>query len=372
MTLASLLAIALRSAAEKAADPINLEVGSSHYTDDFDVNPSHQYNSIGKVGTGRTNLRGLQELQCTGNQKLVQLTLLTDKFPKDTSWALETRSGTLIDSSPSSNGPNAYEKEMGYQTKYCLDVGTKYTLTFNDKWGDGLQQKSNGYYKLAVRTSSGWKILASGGDFKFKSVDTFAITSNGGKVLSSSNPATTSKPVYAPVPTPSNYAHSNSNNSKPSASKPSFQGTGAQLEQFGGGSKIQFTSRMGCPSSQRKARVEIQLDRFGDETTWKLTSSDGREFMKNSRTYGRNDYEIMEKCLPEDKYKLIVYDGSGDGECFNSDDHMPLCYRESKLDTTGQQASAANQATVTTHFTSKPMANGKKFSEVGNSKPRKT
>ena len=337
MTLTSLLAIALRSAAEEAADPINLEVGSSQYTDDFDVNPWHQYNSIGKVGTGRTNsLRGLQELQCSGNQKLVQLTLLTDKFPKDTSWALETRSGTLIDSSPSSNGPNAYEKETGYQTKYCLDVGTKYTLTFNDKWGDGLQQKINGYYKLAVRTSSGWKILASGGDFKFKSVDTFAITSNGGKVLSSNNPATTSKPVYAPVPTPSNYAHSNSNNSKPSASKPSFQGTGAQLEQFGGGSKIQFTSRMGCPSSQRKARVEIQLDRFGDETTWTLTSSDGRAFMKNSRTYGRNDYEIMEKCLPEDKYKLIVYDGSGDGECFNSDDHMPLCYRESKLDTTAQ------------------------------------
>jgi len=324
--LTSLLAIALSAAAEEAADPINLEVVSSHY-DDFDVNPLHQDKSIDEIGAGRTNsLRGLQQLKCTANQKLVQLTLLTDKFPKDTSWALKTRSGTLLDSSPSPNGPNAYERETGYQTKYCLDVGTKYTLTFNDNSGDGLQQKGNGYFKLAVKTSSGWKILASGGDFKFKSVDAFAITSNGGKILSSNNPAITPKPVYAPVPTPSNYAHSNSNNSKPSASKPSFQGTGAQLEQFGGGSKIEFTSRMGCPSNQRKARMEIQLDRFGDETTWKLISSDGREFMRNSRTYKRNDYEIVEKCLPEDKYKLILYDGSGDGECF---DHMLLCYHGS-------------------------------------------
>ena len=129
--------------------------------------------------------------------------------------------------------------------------------------------------------------------------------------MSSTNSIPTPKPIYAPVPTPSNYAHQSSNNNKPSASQPSFQATGNSIEQFGGGSKLEFTSRMGCPNNQRKARVEIKLDRFGSENTWNLISSDGKVFMRNSRKYTANDYEVVEKCLPEDKYKLVVYDGTG-------------------------------------------------------------
>lgn len=132
-------------------------------------------------------------------------------------------------------------------------------------------------------------------------------------LTSSVGSTTTAKPMWAPVPTPSNYAHQNSNNNnKPSASKPSFQATGAMVEQFGGGSLLQFTSRMGCPNNQRKAKFEIQLDRFGAENTWSLQSSDGKVFMQNSRTYDKNDYEVVEKCLPENKYKLIVYDDAGE------------------------------------------------------------
>jgi hypothetical protein len=77
------------------------------------------------------------------------------------------------------------------------------------------------------------------------------------------------------------------------------------IEEFGGGSALEFTSRMGCPNNQRKARVEVQLDRFGAETTWSLTSSGGKVYMKNSRKYGKNDYKVVEKCL------LIVYDEAG-------------------------------------------------------------
>ena len=315
-------AVKVRATEEVAEDPINLEVVSTYFADDeFDA--STQHDSLAYIIKSQheqleqpepkeqTNLRGLQQLRCSSSQKLVQMTLLTDKFPEDTSWTLKTNAGNLIASSPSPSGSNAYEKQTGYQTKHCLDVGTKYTFTIKDKSGDGLKTKGDGFYKIAVKTSTGWNILASGGDFTYKSIDTFSITSNGGKLLSSSGSTVTSKPVYAPVPTPSNYAHQNSNNNIPSASKPSFQATGAMVEQFGGGSALQFTSRMGCPNNQRKARVEIQLDNFGSETTWSLKSSDGKEFMKNSRTYRRNDYEVVEKCLPQDKYKLIVYDGAG-------------------------------------------------------------
>lgn len=305
---------------EEVADSFNLEVVSSFIVDDLHEYPSNQ-DSLNVItarqqlipGAEHSNLRGLQQLRCGNSQQLVQFTILTDKFPADTSWTLKTKSGALIASSPSANSSDAYEKQTGYQTKYCLGVGQKYTLTVKDKSGDGLQKKGGGFYKLAVKTSDGWKVLASGGDFEYKSVDTFSVTSNGGKLLSSTSNIPTPKPVYAPVPTPSNYAHQSSNNNgnKPSASQPSFQSTGNGIEQFGGGSKLEFTSRMGCPNNQRKARVEIKLDRFGSENTWNLMSSDGKVFMRNSRTYTSNDYEVVEKCLPEDKYKLIVYDGAG-------------------------------------------------------------
>jgi hypothetical protein len=314
LSFATLFAAAWAGATEESADPFNLEVVSSFIANDFDddTSPYESINSAEQgINTVKSSLRGLQQLRCSNSQKVVQLTLLTDKFPKDTSWTLKSDSGALIASSPSPDGTDAYEKQTGYQTKYCLDVGTKYTLTVKDDWGDGLQKKGDGFYKLAVETSTGWKVLASGGDFTYKSTDTFSITSNGGKLLSSSGSTATPKPVYAPVPTPSNYAHQDSNNNKPSASKPTFQGTGASIEQFGGGSLLEFTSRMGCPSNQRKARVEIQLDKFGEEITWSLKSSDGKEYMRNSRTYEKFDYEVVEKCLPEDKYQLIVYDRSG-------------------------------------------------------------
>ncbi|KAL7484296.1 hypothetical protein ACHAW6_009940 [Cyclotella cf. meneghiniana] len=322
----TLLAFVGARVTQEVADPANVEVVSSYLGDglhDESSDSSHQ-TSVDSIGqrSVTTNLRGPQQsdrslLSCGTFQKSVQLTLMTDKFPKDTTWTLKASSGKTIASSPSQNGSNAYEASTKYQTKYCLDVGKDYILTIKDAWGDGLQ-KSGGFYALSVEKSGGgWKELLSGGDFRFESVDTFSITTNGGKLLSSSvGSTTTAKPMWAPVPTPSNYAHQNSNNNnKPSASKPSFQATGAMVEQFGGGSLLQFTSRMGCPNNQRKAKFEIKLDRFGAENTWSLQSSDGKVFMQNSRTYDKNDYEVVEKCLPENKYKLIVYDDAGDGIC---------------------------------------------------------
>ena len=123
----------------------------------------------------------------------------------------------------------------------------------------------------------------------------------------------TSKPVWQPVPTPSNYAHQNSKPSanKPSLNQPTFKATGAGLEPFPAATKVAFQSRMGCGSNERKAKFDIQLDRFGPETTWSLQNSNGKVIMKNSRTYAKKDKEVMSMCLPNDDYKLIIYDEGG-------------------------------------------------------------
>jgi hypothetical protein len=74
-----------------------------------------------------------------------------------------------------------------------------------------------------------------------------------------------------------------------------------------------------CASSEYLFSFEIQLDRNGDETSWWLKNSAGSTLLKNSRTYGVNDYELLEVCLsPAEGYVLSVKDDYGDGICCGS------------------------------------------------------
>ncbi|ACI65055.1 predicted protein [Thalassiosira pseudonana CCMP1335] len=213
--------------------------------------------------TVSSNLRTRQTLSCPSTTQSILLQILTDNYPDDTSWTLQKDNGVTIASSPT----NYYQKNTLYNHKYCLDIGREYTLRMEDEWGDGIQKQNGngGYYSISVeRTNGALKKIFTGGRFKKESVDVFAVNANGGS---------------------------------------------------NGGQTLTFSSRMGCPSSKRKAKVDIQLDMYGSETTWKLQGEDGVEYMRNSRVYGASDFESVEKCLPEQKYNLIVFDKVGDGIC---------------------------------------------------------
>eukprot|EP00970_Alexandrium_tamarense_P001877 scaffold244_cov200-Alexandrium_tamarense.AAC.2 len=82
-------------------------------------------------------------------------------------------------------------------------------------------------------------------------------------------------------------------------------------------SSSKFTSRMGCPSNQRKLKMDINVDTYGAETTWNVIQmSLGKVVMSNSRTYSANDSETVEQCVDSgEQYELVLHDQVGDGIC---------------------------------------------------------
>lgn len=106
---------------------------------------------------------------------------------------------------------------------------------------------------------------------------------------------------------------SNSNGNQSSSNQSSSQSNSNQSSQFTGLQSLPISSRMGCPSGQRKLKFHIQVDRWGSETTWELRQlSTDEVVMSNSRTYGQFDEETVEQCVdsgyPEEQYELILWD----------------------------------------------------------------
>eukprot|EP01082_Thalassiosira_pseudonana_P007967 g6318.t1 g6318 contig23:190117-191766(+) len=285
------------------------------------VNHDAPRNNNSNTPTVSSNLRTRQTLSCPSTTQSILLQILTDNYPDDTSWTLQKDNGVTIASSPA----NYYQKNTLYNHKYCLDIGREYTLRMEDEWGDGIQKQNGngGYYSISVeRTNGALKKIFTGGRFKKESVDVFAVNANGGRLVSSSSSSSMGKePTFEPVPTPSNFASASSANNAAWQQQQQQQQQQLTPSSFStnnnsnGGQTLTFSSRMGCPSSKRKAKVDIQLDMYGSETTWKLQGEDGVEYMRNSRVYGASDFESVEKCLPEQKYNLIVFDKVGDGIC---------------------------------------------------------
>jgi len=75
-----------------------------------------------------------------------------------------------------------------------------------------------------------------------------------------------------------------------------------------------------CASNEHLVTFEIQLDAFGEETSWTLKDSQGTTLLSNSRTYVPDEYDVMDICLsPASNYVLTVRDPY-DGLCCDSRD----------------------------------------------------
>lgn len=71
----------------------------------------------------------------------------------------------------------------------------------------------------------------------------------------------------------------------------------------------------GCPDGQETFLVEINLDDFGQETSWELTQN-GSEVASNS--YSSSDEgtpQIEEYCVTPGCYEFTIFDSFGDGIC---------------------------------------------------------
>ena len=107
---------------------------------------------------------------CPGNQKSLQITVKTDRYPEDTSWFLADKSNKQYLHSVS---PNEYGKHEISVENFCLRPDRDYQFTIKDKVGDGLCcQHGKGFYKVALDGEE----LFSGGNTMGKEETTIITT----------------------------------------------------------------------------------------------------------------------------------------------------------------------------------------------------
>ncbi len=95
-----------------------------------------------------------------GSEPELDIEILTDNFPEETSWELTDGSGTVIDGiSTNTLGQDA----TVFNWVNTLECGESYTFTINDAFGDGIccGLFGNGYYELSLDGV----VIGSGGDF---------------------------------------------------------------------------------------------------------------------------------------------------------------------------------------------------------------
>jgi hypothetical protein len=91
---------------------------------------------------------------CSSGQREVVIKIKTDMFGWETSWVLKGNGVTKR--SPS------YESSQEYTHQYCLDIGM-YRFTMKD-----LFEEFNGYYKVFVQDTSGYRVAVTGTNFGSK------------------------------------------------------------------------------------------------------------------------------------------------------------------------------------------------------------
>ncbi|MBH0081217.1 endonuclease [Pseudoalteromonas sp. NZS11] len=114
------------------------------------------------------NVGGSASTSCTDNS--LTLTLNTDNYGSETSWAVNNNQGSAI-----ANG-SGYASNTQYDEQICLTDGT-YTLVINDSYGDGMCcSTGNGSYAL----KQGSTTLASGASFNNTDSTAFTLGSGSG------------------------------------------------------------------------------------------------------------------------------------------------------------------------------------------------
>ena len=121
------------------------------------------------------------------NGSIINLEILTDNYPAETTWFITNSNGDLlISGGPYSEGQTIYNEQI------CVGAGS-YTLSINDSYGDGMQFE--GVIGSYVLTDGGGNILAQiveGGNFGADATHNFTIDESNlvnGCVLNASNPS---------------------------------------------------------------------------------------------------------------------------------------------------------------------------------------
>lgn len=207
--------------------------------------------------------RGLSKV-CNQNEIDFKLDLTTDDYGSQTRWILKKSRRNIIRRGPLKN--TKYDSNSNYHEHVCLLPGN-YKLIIFDSGRDGL--KSPGKYAAYI---DGKKRFGSPASYKSwkKRVHKFKIP-----------PKTTSPPTPKP-------------SSKPASTS---------------------TNDIECSTSERKIKVDIETDKYGQDTSWSV-NKEGSMLVESGKVYGSNESDSTIFCLRKgSSYDFILYDKVGDGMC---------------------------------------------------------
>ncbi|KAL3798266.1 hypothetical protein HJC23_000180 [Cyclotella cryptica] len=206
-----------------------------------------------------------QSTRCQSNERSFQLTFKTDAYGEETSYKLERRNAdgtwTRIDYGPKNNQKYAGKTEYN-PSPTCVAGGKTYRLTMMDSGKDGLCCKyTKGMYQYSLD-----------GVMKYSSNNMQTFTQKAVKVFTVAMP-TSSLPLS-------------------------------------GRNSV-------CGSGEQQIRIELQVDKYGDENSWELRSLSNNKVIKSvdKGTYTANESDEFELCVEDGKYRFTIWDGTGDGIC---------------------------------------------------------
>lgn len=211
--------------------------------------------------------KGRELTECGGNEEIYQermtFSLTTDQYGFETSWQLNETFAVEVGVEIAGGPPalHVYQDDMGYTGSMCLPIG-KYALHIFDQYGDGICCGfGNGGYNITV----GEQMILSdpnGEPFTDKGL-TFDITG----------------PTPPPTPPPT-------------------------------------TPPLVAPAAQECYDVEVflKVDKWGEETDWKLLNSDGVVAMSDGDVPS-NGNKTKSECIPPGDYEFVITDAAHDGIC---------------------------------------------------------
>eukprot|EP00538_Stauroneis_constricta_P000223 CAMPEP_0119550752 /NCGR_PEP_ID=MMETSP1352-20130426/4209_1 /TAXON_ID=265584 /ORGANISM="Stauroneis constricta, Strain CCMP1120" /LENGTH=1028 /DNA_ID=CAMNT_0007596701 /DNA_START=754 /DNA_END=3840 /DNA_ORIENTATION=+ len=223
--------------------------------------------------------------QCSSNESLFELRLVTDNFGDETSWNINNGSGSIRQGS-------GYENNKVYLIKECIPKNDCYTFVIDDTFGDGICcNEGIGSYTISLDGA----FVAVGGEF------TFSDSSGQFGAQCGVDPPPVPVTTNAPTKAPTTMAPTKSPTKAPTTDSDQTE----------------------CNSSQQKIRIELNTDNFGEETNWKiLDSSNGAVLHQSTAAYPNAQSGIVEeRCIPKDGcFTFEINDTFGDGMCCNEGD----------------------------------------------------
>jgi len=234
----------------------------------------------------------------------IQVHLLTDDYPDETTWEIREVATDIVEAS----GGGYREKKTSYTENRCLDDEKCFVFIIYDKYGDGICC-GYGDGSFSVEIADG-QVVYQGSEFEESALS----PSFGRCTTPLPMPFPSTRPTYLP-----SYHSSQSPTSKPTknpsatpSERPTNQPTRSVLTS---GPTSNPTS--GQPNTCISLELNIKTDEFPEETTWEINDvfTDAIVARGGNYTEQMTNYN-EEPCVDKNScYVLVMYDSFNDGIC---------------------------------------------------------